>query len=265
MTFSSQHIEFYLGYGSTSAEISLIDENQSDNDEHTSNATVTPHNWTHVAVSWDGKRATFFKNGAPATVIKTEISTMYSNEDDLIIGLDCVDGVFYKGIMDELRIYDRALSDVEIKSLYELAPVSTTPVPPVAEPGEPVTMVLQIDNPGMKVNGIEREVDPGYGTKPILIEGRTSLPIRAIVEAMGGTIEWEQAEKKLSINVGERSLDFWVDRNDFIVNGVSKTTDVPPVVINGRTMLPLRVVVENLGCHLEWDSQTNTATIISGR
>ena len=93
----------FLGYGSTNAEINLIDENQSDSAENSSNATVPTQNWTHIAVTWDGTRATFFKNGAISTVIKTEINNIYSNDHNLIIGMDSVDGNFYHGIMDDLR------------------------------------------------------------------------------------------------------------------------------------------------------------------
>ena len=114
-----------LGYGSTHAEICLIAPEQNESAEHSSDASVPTQNWTHLVVTWDGTRATFFKNGAISTVIRTNINTIYFNDHDLLIGADTVDGNFYHGIMDDLRIYNKALSDVEVRALYESQ--STTP------------------------------------------------------------------------------------------------------------------------------------------
>lgn len=131
----------FLGLGSTNAEICLIDENQSDSAEHSSNATVPTQNWTHLAVTWDGTRATFFENGAVSTVIRTEISNIYSNDHNLLIGADSVDGNFYHGIMDDLRIYNKAISDVEVKALAEIKP-PTPPAQPQSLPTSTSTVAV---------------------------------------------------------------------------------------------------------------------------
>lgn len=52
-------------------------------------------------------------------------------------------------------------------------------------------MILKLDNPYLTINGISQEIDPGKGTAPMILSGRTVVPIRAIVEGMGGTIQWE--------------------------------------------------------------------------
>lgn len=48
-----------------------------------------------------------------------------------------------------------------------------------------------------------------------------------------------------------------------IIDGKEIETDVPPQIINGRTMVPVRVVAENLGCAVKWDKQNNTVIITS--
>ncbi|MCD6426779.1 MAG: fibronectin type III domain-containing protein, partial [Caldisericaceae bacterium] len=65
-----------------------------------------------------------------------------------------------------------------------------------------ITITLQPGNPYMTVNGVKQEIDPGRGTKPVIIPkwSRTVVPIRAIVEALGGTIEWDGKERKVTIN-----------------------------------------------------------------
>ena len=134
---------------------------------------------------------------------------------------------------------------------------------------KPKTVItLQPDNPYMTVNGIQQEIDPGRGTKPVIIPkwGRTVVPIRAIVEALGGTIEWDGAERKVTINFNGTVIELWIDKPQARVNGEMKwidpnNHDVKPIIINSRTMLPLRFVAENLGCTVNWDAATRTITI----
>ena len=51
---------------------------------------------------------------------------------------------------------------------------------------------LQINNPVMTVNGVEQEIDEGRETTPITVSDRTLVPIRAIIEAMGGTVSYDE-------------------------------------------------------------------------
>ena len=131
-----------------------------------------------------------------------------------------------------------------------------------------IEIVLQPNNPYMLINGVKKEIDPGRGTKPVIIPkwSRTVVPIRAIVEALGGTIGWDGAERKVTINFNGTTIELWIDNPKAKVNGAAKwidenNHDVKPIIINSRTMLPLRFVVENLGCKVDWDSETKTITI----
>ncbi len=124
-----------------------------------------------------------------------------------------------------------------------------------------LTIILQIDNPYMTVNGVKKEIDPGRGTVPVIVKGRTLVPIRAIIEEMGGEILWDSGERKVTIKLKTTTIELWIDKKSAKVNGALKDLDVPPTIINGRTMLPLRFVAENLGCEVLWDGQTKTITI----
>ncbi len=132
-----------------------------------------------------------------------------------------------------------------------------------------IIITLQPDNPMMTVNGIQQEIDPGRGTKPVIIPkwSRTVVPIRAIVEALGGTIEWDGVARKVTINFNGTVIELWIDKPQARVNGEMKwidpnNHDVKPIIINSRTMLPLRFVAENLGCTVNWDAVTRTITIL---
>ncbi|MCD6426582.1 MAG: hypothetical protein J7L03_00550 [Caldisericaceae bacterium] len=131
-----------------------------------------------------------------------------------------------------------------------------------------IEIKLQPDNEMMLVNGAQQEIDPGRGTKPVIIPkwGRTVVPIRAIVEALGGTIEWDGVARKVTIKFNGNIIELWIDNPKARVNGQPKwidenNHDVKPIIVNSRTMLPLRFVTENLGCNVDWDPKTRTITI----
>ena len=127
-------------------------------------------------------------------------------------------------------------------------------------------IVLQIDNPNMTVNGNSLEIDPGRGTKPIIKNSRTLVPIRAVVESLGGTVGWDGTERKVTITLSSTTIELWIGKSVAKVNGIDTPIDpsnpkVVPEIINSRTMLPLRFVTENLGCTVKWDGTTKTITI----
>ncbi|RAU91046.1 stalk domain-containing protein [Paenibacillus sp. YN15] len=122
-------------------------------------------------------------------------------------------------------------------------------------------IVMQLDNPLMTVNGVEKEIDEGNGTTPLLYNGRTILPIRALIEELGGTLEWQNQEQKITIHLNSSTVILWVDKPTALVNGVEQTLDVAPIILNGRTMIPLRFVGESLGLHLDWDGAEQKITL----
>lgn len=123
------------------------------------------------------------------------------------------------------------------------------------------TIVLKIGDPYMYVNSSTQEIDPGRGTAPLIVEERTLIPIRAVVEALNGTIGWDGAEQKIIIKNTDNTIILWIGEKRAVVNGIETETDVPPVIINDRTMLPTRFVLENLDCEVEWDGETKKVTI----
>jgi len=122
-------------------------------------------------------------------------------------------------------------------------------------------IVLRINDPYMTVNGVKKEIDPGRGTVPVIVKGRTLVPIRAIIEEMGGSISWDGTERKVTITLKNTKIELWIDKKSALVNGATKELDVEPQIINSRTMIPLRFVTENLGCNVQWDGDTKTITI----
>ena len=123
-----------------------------------------------------------------------------------------------------------------------------------------IIIVLQIDNPEITINGISKKID-AQGSKPIIKNGRTLLPIRVIIESLGGTVEWNAKEQKVTITLNGHSIILWIVKTTALVDGSKTTLDVASQIINGRTYLPLRFIAENLNALVQWDQSTKTVTI----
>jgi hypothetical protein len=121
---------------------------------------------------------------------------------------------------------------------------------------------LQIGNSTFTVNGISKTLD----SPPVIKNSRTLLPIRAIIESLGGVVSWDATERKVTVSLGSKTIELWIGKSTAKVNGADIPIDaanpkVVPEIINSRTMLPLRFITENLGCEVQWDGTTQTITI----
>ena len=82
---------------------------------------------------------------------------------------------------------------------------------------------------------------------PIIENGRTLVPVRGVLEAMGATVAWDQATKTATAYLGENTTSVTIDNYTAYVNGYAVTLEVPAKVVNGRTMVPLRFMAEAIG------------------
>lgn len=90
---------------------------------------------------------------------------------------------------------------------------------------------------------------------------RTMVPLRAIGEALGARVDWNEATQKITITKQSQTIVFTINQNTTEVNGEQKIMDTTPVIKNSRTMLPLRYVGEYLGAQVDWNGETRTVTI----
>lgn len=133
---------------------------------------------------------------------------------------------------------------------------------PVLNPyWEQNTIILQIGNPNVYVNENEYELDFNRGTQPEIKAGRTFLPIAPLIEALGGTVNWNDQQKKVTIVLGSDTIELQIGNKQAMVNGVAKSLEVAPYISNGRTMLPLRFIIENLGLTVDWNQQEQAIII----
>ncbi len=124
-------------------------------------------------------------------------------------------------------------------------------------------IILQLNNPVMNVNGTSVEIDPGTGVAPIVKDARTLVPVRKIVEEMGGTVEWNQAASTAILSYNGSTIKLIIDSSTAYLNDAESHLDVAPIVLNGRTMLPIRFIAEGFGFDVRWDSSDSSITITS--
>ena len=129
---------------------------------------------------------------------------------------------------------------------------STLNIATEAKEWDKTIIELQINNKEMKVNGIQSQIDPGKDTVPTIINGRTLIPIRAVFEALGGNVGYEPTDRKIILKLDDKTLEMWIDSTELKLNDVTKKMDVSPIIINDRTMVPVRFVAENFGYDVQW-------------
>lgn len=100
-----------------------------------------------------------------------------------------------------------------------------------------------------------------FDTPPVIKHGRTLIPVRAVSEAMGATVKWNEEEKIVTITKDDKIIEFNLAENKVYVDEVETTIDVPAEVMNKRTMVPLRFIAEQLGLNVDWDEESNTIEI----
>lgn len=126
-----------------------------------------------------------------------------------------------------------------------------------------VVVSLQINNPIMQINGVQTEIDEGRGTTPVITtEGRTLVPIRAIIEAFGGSVGWDGDTQTVSLNMTDNTVSLTINSKTAYLNNIPHTIDAAPAIINGRTMLPIRFIAESFNLGVAWDGNLQTVYII---
>lgn len=93
-----------------------------------------------------------------------------------------------------------------------------------------------------------------YDTAPVIRNDRTLVPIRIITETLGGKVDWNGVTKEVTLNIDGKEIKMTVGKT-------LEKYGVAPVIIDGRTFVPVRFVADELGATIAWDDATKTVTI----
>ena len=101
-----------------------------------------------------------------------------------------------------------------------------------------------------------------FDVEPMIINGRTMVPMRAIFEKLGAAVLWDDetntataykdAANYVSLTIGSSSMSTAFSTIEL---------DVPAMIVNNRTLIPLRAVSEAFECTVNWHEDTNSVAI----
>lgn len=111
-------------------------------------------------------------------------------------------------------------------------------------------VILRVDSDSAVIGGEPVDMDMG---KAVVVNSRTMVPLRFVMQALGAEVGWNDTAKSAQISANGVSAEFVVGANSFTVNGEVKSLDSPAYIEDGRTMIPLRAVSEGFGKYVYWD------------
>lgn len=100
-----------------------------------------------------------------------------------------------------------------------------------------------------------------FAEAPIIENDRTLVPMRFLFEQMGATVDWNAETQTATATLNDTAVTFGIDDTEATVNNQPTTMEVPAQLVNGKTMVPLRFLSEELGYTVTWDEETRTAII----
>lgn len=171
--------------------------------------------------------------------------------------------------LDKMTVKDKNNSTVKLKKADDNEYTFTMPVGKVsvdatfvqkdaaddsnaAEAGK--TIKLQI---GSRIVNVDNEAVI-YDAAPVIRNDRTLVPIRIITEALGGKVDWNGATKEVTLSINDKEIKMTIGKT-------LEKYGVAPVIIDGRTFVPVRFVADELGAEVAWDEATKTVTIKTAR
>ncbi|MEN6351516.1 MAG: N-acetylmuramoyl-L-alanine amidase [Syntrophomonas sp.] len=102
-----------------------------------------------------------------------------------------------------------------------------------------------------------------FDVPPIIENDRTLVPLRAIFEAMGATVYWDNASRTVTAQKDSIIVVLTIGSTSPTINGVIKNLDVPGKIVEDRTLAPLRFVGEAFQGTVDWNGETRTVNITS--
>ncbi len=96
---------------------------------------------------------------------------------------------------------------------------------------------------------------------PIVFRGYSVVPARDVFEKLGAKVTWKAASERVICSYGETTIEMTINEDTALVNGEKKKMQIAAKLINGKTMIPVRFVGDELGYFVDFDSSTDTVII----
>jgi hypothetical protein len=139
-------------------------------------------------------------------------------------------------------------TEEELKQLAELSAV-------IEQASEGEAKTLSIDQVISKDFVIKFEVPP------VIIGGNAYLPIRAISESFGAAVDWDDETLTVTVSTEDGVVECTINNSIAYVDGEAIQIDMPPLLIEGYTFVPLRFMTESIGLQVQWNEQAQTINL----
>jgi hypothetical protein len=98
---------------------------------------------------------------------------------------------------------------------------------------------------------------------PFIENDHTLVPMRAIFEALGASVEWD-AENKAVVSydpVSDVSIILQIGSNKMFVGDKEVELETPAMIVNDRTVVPVRAIAEGMNSKVDWDGEARTVIV----
>lgn len=201
-----------------------------------------------VSLSWDPVSA------APGKVSYTIMRRIVGGEWKSITDFPINEAVHTDNTVKDFSAYEYQVAANVLSSkqnLYDNAVAKPTNVPSG-------TLIFTMGSNIIKLNGADKQID----SPPVFVNGRTFVPIRALVENIGGIIGYNPDTEEITINYKNMTLVMQIGNTMATLNSTPVEMDVAPYIsAEGRTMIPLRFVSENFGLNVIWHDNNQSIEI----
>jgi hypothetical protein len=130
---------------------------------------------------------------------------------------------------------------------------------------EQIAESIEAEDPSVEVLPIEKIIAKGKSLKfdlpPVIKEGKVLVPIRAFSQAYGAEVQYDSETQTITILIDGKKIEFVAGSSTVYVDGVATILELPVKNINGRTVMPVGFLAEQLGLKVEVDEEDGTIEI----
>lgn len=129
------------------------------------------------------------------------------------------------------------------------------------------TGVFAQDSVSVLLDGRELSFD----VEPQIINSRTMVPMRVIFNALSSNVDWVKEHKLIIATKGTSIITMMIDQPIMHIGNLENNEqkvielDSPPVIIDGRTLVPVRAISDALGVKVDWNKETRTVVLSTGK
>lgn len=100
-----------------------------------------------------------------------------------------------------------------------------------------------------------------FDVQPQIINDSTFVPMRQIFETLEADVQWNDADKSITAVKDDKTIILKIGDTEVSINGEKTDKGIAPLISDGRTLVPLRMVSELLDCDVQWDGETKRIDI----